>query len=624
MITEHPLGRLGATRLGPDRCRFLVWAPKSSSVEVRIVAPSPRTARLQPAAEGYFHGILEGVQPGARYLYRLDSGRERPDPVSRSQPEGVHGPSEVVNLDFPWEDHGWTGLPITDYLLYEIHPAAFSSEGTFDGVIPYLDGLKDLGVTAIELMPVAQFPGSRNWGYDGVYPFAAQNTYGGPDGLRRLVQACHGRGMAVALDVVYNHLGPEGNYLDEFGHYFTDRYRTPWGQAINFDGHDSDHVVRYFVENALGWIRDFHIDMLRLDAVHAIFDVSARPFLRELSEAVHREAERLGRRAYLFAESNQNDTRHVQPREHGGFGLDGLWNEDFHRSVQSLLTGERNGYYQDFGSIEHLGRAMRDGFVFTGEYSKYRGRRQGVSSAGVPATRFIVYSQNHDQVGNRLYSERLSRLVSFEKLKLAAGAVLLSPYVPLLFMGEEYGETAPFPYFVDHGDAALNEAVWRGRQAEFTRFQWQGQVQNPKEEATFRQAMLNRKLADEPQHRELLEFYRRLIRLRKTVPALSLLSKDHREVYWNEARGVLACHRWCAGSEVCAVFHFGEEPSAVAVPAPMGRWRSILRSAREGGKAGEERATVESSGELTLELPATSLIVLERVFDDRATERGET
>ena len=618
MITEHPLGRVGVTRLGPDECRFLVWAPRSGRVDLRMVEPVPVNVPLQAVGDGYYYAAVQGVSPGARYWYRLDTGRERPDPASRLQPEGVHGPSEIVDLDFAWEDGGWTGLPIADYLLYEIHVASFSKEGTFDGVIPYLDGLKDLGITAVELMPVAQFPGSRNWGYDGVYPFAAQSSYGGPEGLRRLVGACHRRGMAVALDVVYNHLGPEGNYLDEFAPYFTDRYQTPWGRAINFDGHESDHVVRYFVENALHWIRDFHIDMLRLDAVHAIFDASARPFLRELSEAVHREAERLGRRVYLFAESNQNDTRHVQPREHGGLGLDGLWNEDFHRSLQSLLTGERNGYYQDFGRIEQLGRAMRDGFAFTGQHSMYRGRRQGVSSAGVPATRFIVYAQNHDQVGNRLHSERLSRLVSFEKLKLAAGVVLLSPYIPLLFMGEEYGETAPFPYFVDHGDPALNEAVRRGRQAEFVRFQWQGQIQDPKEEATFRQALLNRQLAERPQHGELLEFYRRLIRLRKNVPALSLLSKDHQEVFWNEARRVLVCRRWCAGSEVCAVFYFGEELATVAVPAPKGRWRPILRSAGEG-----EPAALESSGELSLELPATSLIVLERIFDD-ASPRMET
>jgi len=617
-------------------------------VAVEIVTPAPLSRPLEPVGDGYFHGIVDGVGAGARYFFRLDSGRRRPDPASRLQPDGVHGPSEVVDLGFAREDRDWTGLPIADYVLYEIHVGAFSAEGTFDGVIPYLDGLKDLGVSAIELMPVAQFPGARNWGYDGVYPFAAQNSYGGPEGLRRLVRACHDRGMAVALDVVYNHLGPEGNYLAEFGPYFTDRYRTPWGEAMNFDGHQSDHVVRYFIENALYWTGELEIDMLRLDAVHAIFDVSARPFLRELSRAVHRQAERLGRRVYLVAESNQNDTLHIRSAASDGYGLDGLWNEDFHHALHALLTGERNGYYRDFGTLDHLGRAFRDGWALTGQYSHYRGRRQGVSSRDIPATKFIVYSQNHDQVGNRLQSERLSRLIPFGDLKLAAALVLLSPAVPLLFMGEEYGETAPFPYFVDHQDAALNEAVWRGRRAEFTRFQWHGEIPDPKDEATFRRAILNRMLADEPRHRELLDFYRRLIHLRKTVPALALLSKDHREVSWDEASRVLVCRRWAAGSEVIAVYYFGNEPAEVAVSAPAGEWRLRLRSDESATREGvgslfsvsageqssmwtafppadtEKRLPTPLGGELALKLSARSVAVFERVIGDSTAVKRET
>ncbi len=610
MITEHPCGRLGATCLGQNRCRFLVWAPQCTGVAVEIIEPAPRHRPLDAIGDGYFLGVLEGVEPGAKYFYRLDGGPRRPDPASRLQPAGVHGPSQVVDLEFPWLDRGWPGLPIADYVLYELHVGAFSEEGTFDGVIPYLDGLKQLGVTAIELMPIAQFPGSRNWGYDGVYPFAAQNSYGGPDGLRRLVQACHCRGLAVALDVVYNHLGPEGNYLADFGPYFTDRYRTPWGEAINFDGHESDHVVRYFVENALSWVRDFHVDMLRLDAVHAIFDTSARPFLRELSEAVHGEAERLARRVYLFAESNKNDTLHVRAPEDGGYGLDGLWNEDFHHALQSLLTGEQAGYYRDFGTLGHLARAIRDGFALTGQYSHYRGRRQGVSSESVPATKFVVYCQNHDQVGNRLRSERLSQLIAFEELKLAASIVLLSPAIPLLFMGEEYGETAPFPYFIDHGDPALNDAVRRGRQSEFIRFQWHGEIPDPKDEATFRRARLNRELAEQPRHRELLDFYRRLLHLRKTVPALALVSKNHREIFWNEASQVLACRRWSAGSEVVAVFYFGRQPAEFTVPVPNGRWRQLLRSDETAQTS--KTVVLESHGELSLSLSARSVAVFQR------------
>lgn len=626
MITEHPIGRLGATWQAPDRCRFLVWAPKCHKVAVELLQPQPRTCDLQAAPEGYFFGIVDGVTPGSRYRYHLDDLPPRPDPASRFQPDGVHGPSQIVATDTGWDEPGWTGPAIADYILYELHVGTFTREGTFDAVARHLDELADLGITAIELMPVAQFPGQRNWGYDGVYPFAPQNSYGGPDGLRRLVRECHRRGMAVALDVVYNHLGPEGNYFSDFGYYFTDRYRTPWGDALNFDGPHSDHVVRYFVENALHWIRDFHIDMLRLDAVHAIFDESARPFLRGLSLAVHREAERLGRRVYVVAESNKNDTRHVMPAESGGLGLDGLWNEDFHHSLHALLTGERNGYYQDFGSLEHLARAYRDGFALTGQYSAYRGRRQGVSSRGVPADRFLVYAQNHDQVGNRLASQRLSQLVSFDRQKLAAALVLLSPYIPLLFMGEEYGETAPFAYFVDHSDPELNRAVWNGRQAEFARFRWGGVIPDPKAEETFCRTRLDRRLAQQPLHRSLLDFYRRLMQLRKTVAAMALVSKDHCEVWWNERQQVLGCRRWAAGSEVCTIFHFNAQTASIAVPVPAGLWHAILDSAQWSPECASNPVPreFESTGELILELAPSSAIVLQRIVSNPTAGIGES
>ena len=316
-------------------------------------------------------------------------------------------------------------------MLYELHVGTFTAQGTFDAIVPHLDELKDLGITSIELMPVAQFPGDRNWGYDGVYPFAVQNSYGGPEGLKRLVNACHQRGLAVTLDLVYNHLGPEGNYLQDFGPYFTDRYRTPWGSAINFDGPESDEVRRFFIENALYWVTEFRVDALRLDAVHGIFDFSALHFLQELAAAVHEQAEQLNRRIYVIAESDLNDVRIVRSPELGGYGLDAQWNDDFHHALHTLLTGERTGYYEDFGRIQDLAKAFAEGFVYSGAYSPARRRRHGNSSKDLAAPRFVVFAQNHDQVGNR---HRLSALVSFEWLKLAAAVVLLSPFIPLLFI----------------------------------------------------------------------------------------------------------------------------------------------------------------------------------------------
>lgn len=477
---------LGATYLGDGRCRFRVWAPLADSVAVHIVAPRERLEPLARGERGYYYGELEGVEPGNLYLYLLDGRKERPDPASRYQPQGVHGPSQVVDPHaFAWSDSCWFGPAQQELIFYELHVGTFTLEGTFDAMIPHLEGLRELGVTAVELMPVAQFPGSRNWGYDGVYPFAVQNSYGGPEGLMRLVDACHRCGLAVFLDVVYNHLGPEGNYLGDFGPYFTDRYRTPWGLALNFDGADSDEVRRFFIENALYWLTEFHIDGFRLDAIHAITDKGALPFLEELAAAVHRRAERLGRRVYVIGESDLNDPRVIQPRVVGGYGLDGQWSDDFHHALHSLLTGERSGYYQDFGKLVHLARAFREGYVYTGQYSAYRRRQHGDWPRLCDACQFVVFAQNHDQVGNRARGERLSTLVSFDGLKLAAGMVLLSPFVPLLFMGEEYGETAPFLYFTSHSDPTLVEAVRKGRLEEFAAFGCEDEVPDPQDEATF-------------------------------------------------------------------------------------------------------------------------------------------
>ncbi|MFC2021566.1 alpha-amylase family glycosyl hydrolase, partial [Chloroflexota bacterium] len=344
--------KLGATCLGDSRCRFLVWAPLAERVDVHIVSPLEMIVPLEKDDKGYHRGVISGVSERCRYYYRLDGALECPDPASRFQPDGVHGPSQVIEADFPWEEQEWSGLSLEKYIIYELHPGTFTAEGTFDAIISRLAYLKDLGVTTLELMPVAQFPGSRNWGYDGVYPYAVQDSYGGPEGLKKLVDSCHRQGLAVVLDVVYNHLGPEGNYLANYGPYFTESYKTPWGAALNFDGPHSDEVRRFFIENALVWLTEFHIDALRIDAVHSIMDNSPYTFIEELTDSFHQQASSLKRQAYLIAESSANDARLVKEPEAGGYGMDAQWNDDFHHALHTLLTGEQSGYYQDYGEFE--------------------------------------------------------------------------------------------------------------------------------------------------------------------------------------------------------------------------------------------------------------------------------
>jgi maltooligosyltrehalose trehalohydrolase len=608
--------KLGAVYLGDNRCRFEVWAPRAEKVEVHVVAPRERTILLEKDSRGYHRCEAEDIGPGARYLYRLNGKTERPDPASRFQPDGVHNPSEIVDRAFDWHDQNWEGMPLDDYLLYEIHVGTFTMEGTFDAAAQRLGELKGLGISVVELMPVGQFPGSRNWGYDGVYPFAVQASYGGPAGLKRFVNACHERGLAVALDVIYNHLGPEGNYLAEFAPYFTDRYHTPWGPAINFDGPRSDEVRRYFIENALQWVTDFHVDALRLDAIHAIVDPSAVPFLEELGSAVHQEAESLRRNIYVIPESDRNDSRFVTPRAAGGMGLDAQWSDDFHHALHALLTGESAGYYEDFDRVGDLATAYREGFVYSGRYSAYRRRRHGNSSRHLAGRQFVVFAQNHDQVGNRLLGDRLSRLVSFEALKLSAAAVLLSPFVPLLFMGEEYGESAPFLYFTSHGDAGLIEAVRTGRQEEFATFRWQGEIPDPQDESTFMRSKLDWELREKDLNRVLLEFYRELIRIRKSLPALARLSKQDLEATVREEQKVLMVHRWREQDQIVEIMNFSSSPVKTILPVRAGRWTKLLDSSdpRWGGKGGAAPQEVESPGEVTWSLAPYAFLLFVKVM----------
>jgi len=526
---------------------------------------------------GYHRVVVDKMRPTTRYLYRLNNSLEYPDPASRLQPEGVHGSSQVVDLrPFEWTDSDWKGIPLEDVVFYEVHVGTFTEEGTFAALIPHLDRLSDLGVNTIELMPIAQFPGTRNWGYDGVYPFAVQNSYGSPGDLQKLVDAAHARKLSVALDVVYNHLGPEGNYLGDYGPYFTDRYRTPWGAALNFDGPDSDEVRYFFIQNAMYWLQEFHIDALRLDAIHGIFDASAFPFLAELSTAVNSLSADLGRRVHLIAESDLNDARVVRPTEHGGFGMDAQWSDDFHHSLHTLLTGERTGYFSDFGCLRHLATTLTNGWYYAGQYSQHRRRRHGNSPSGLKRTHFVVCDQNHDQLGNRALGERLSQLVSFEGLKLAAGITLLSPFVPLLFMGEEYGETTPFQYFTSHTDPELAEAVRRGRKEEFLAFDWKGDVPDPQAESTFAASKLRHSLSEEEPHRTLQRFYQMLLRFRRDYQLAQMAQTTITDY---ETACTLLVFRQSGTKILAMLMHFGKSPANLSISLRPGIWERRIDSA---------------------------------------------
>lgn len=614
--THHPdyPPSLGARLQGDGRCRFRVWAPKVQQIELHLPGREPPFLPMEPRERGYYELVVDGVRPGTRYAYRLDGTDLRPDPASHFQPEGVHKPSCVVDPRFAWTDQDWPGLPFSDYIIYELHVGTFTAEGTFDAVIPHLDELKDLGITAVEIMPVAQFPGDRNWGYDGACHFAVQNSYGGPDGLRRLVDACHTRGMAVILDVVYNHFGPEGNYTAQFGRYFNSRHRTPWGDSINFEGQGSDEVRRFFIENALYWITEHHIDALRLDAVHAIIDQSARPFLRELSSAIRLQGELVNRRVYSIAESNTNDPRLTLPAEAGGLGMDAQWSDDFHHCLHVQLTGETDGYYADFARFEQFAKAWREGFVFSGDYSAYRGRRHGADSRSLAPPRHVVCAQNHDQTGNRMLGERLSQIIGFEKLKLAAGLVLLSPYTPMLFMGEEYGETAPFLYFVSHGDPDLVQAVRRGRRDEFVSFDWKEEPPDPQSVESFRRSRLNHALRLEGSHRLLWEFHQALIRMRRTLPPLAVLSRDHISIFSESSQKLLAVRRHTTEQTAVCLFNLSDTEQTASVPVPAGVWTKELDSAEDrwNGPGSPLPERIESSGRATLRIGPHALAVYSR------------
>ena len=566
---------MDGVKLATNSAEFRVWAPHAKQVKLQTLrSGAPPADILMLSADNIFHAST-AAGSGDRYSYIVDKSQPVPDPVSRLLPQGVHGPTEIVPPESPWTDHAWRGLDLHDYIIYELHVGTFTPKGNFDGVIERLDYLKNLGITALELMPVAAFPGVRNWGYDGVSPYAVQASYGGPNALKRLVDAAHRAGIAVILDVVYNHLGNEGNYFRLFGPYFTDRHHTPWGEAINYDSPGCEHVREYFIENALYWIREYHFDGLRLDAIQTIHDDSPLHIVAAIQENVQHLAHELGRKVCVIAETDENNAAYVLPRSSGGMGLDAVWSDDFHHALHALLTGEREGYYQDFGSKKQLVRALNEGFVFQGEFFKFWNRARGTPSRQMPLPAHVICIQNHDQVGNRARGDRLSTLVPRGACKLAAALLLLAPETPLLFMGEEFGETTPFQFFTDFGDATLRKAVSEGRRNEFKDFlSFGGEVPDPQDPETFERSKLSWDLISS-KNADMLDWYRQLIAIRK-----KFLSAGGRTCDAQLIDGTITVRTPAVQPRILLTLQFPD--SKTALPPPPGNWDQLLSSDEDG------------------------------------------
>jgi maltooligosyltrehalose trehalohydrolase len=574
---------------------FKVWAPSAQKIGVKIGdATYPMSG---PSEQGWWTALLEQAGPGTDYGFVLgDDPKAWPDPRSESQPSGVHGLSRVYDQTaFSWSDQGWDAMALARAAIYELHIGTFTPAGTFDSAIERLEYLVELGITHVELMPVAAFPGGHGWGYDGASLFAVTEQYGGPDGLKRLVDACHGRGLAVLLDVVYNHFGPVGNYSGKYGPYITERHHTPWGGAINFEGEGSDEVRRFFCDNALMWMRDYHIDGLRLDAVHEYIDRSAVHFMEQLSSEVKALSKELGRRLVLIAESDLNDPRVVTPAKDGGYGMDAQWSDDFHHALFTLLSpeGEGKGYYSDFGTFEKLAKALTRNFVQDGSYSKYRGRSHGRPSDDLSPHHFLGYIQNHDQVGNRAVGDRVDKTVGIDLAKVAAALVFTAPFIPMIFQGEEYAASTPFQYFADHEDPEMAKAVKNGRRSEFAAFGWDPEeIPDPESVETFLRSKLNWEEIHQGRHEEMLSWYRRLIQLRRGSVSLNDGSPGHVKVRFNEKERLLVMER----GAVVVMCNFGSQRAEVA----HSREFPVLLASRSG---------VEIEGGSVL-LPAESVAIL--------------
>jgi len=578
MISKAHLNQ-GAFLDEDNKCVFKIWAPEATGMVLHLVYPSDRKYMMNRLENGYFTITLENIKAGTKYFYNPDNKGDTPDPASFFQPDGVHGPSEVVDHNlFRWEDAKWKGIPIEELIFYEIHTGAFTAEGTFEGIEARLDELSATGINAILLMPLGQFPGTRNWGYDGVYSYAVQNSYGGPQQLKKLVNACHKKGLAVFLDVVYNHLGPEGNYLSRYGPYYTSRYSTPWGQAINYDGPDSDEVRNFFLDNLLYWCFYFHIDGLRFDAIHAIFDNRADMFWHLVRERINALQQLLGKRIYIIAESDLNSPRVTDTTDKNGYGFDAQWLDDFHHAVYARLYPEALQQYVDFGATDQVITALKDGFVHSGQYVKARKRRHGLSSANIPGKHFIAFIQNHDQVGNGIGGKRLQSLIGIRKMKIAATLLFMSPYIPLLFMGEEYGEEQPFLYFIDHSEASLIESVRKGRKEEFSRFFQGTEPPDPQHPGTFIKSKLGWRTALKEEQKDILRWYEALISLRKSHPAMRISGKEFIAARNIDDRGIsiLRFHPLSEES-LFVVLNLGNDILVTTLPGNK-KWQQLIAS----------------------------------------------
>jgi len=522
--------------------RFRLWAPNAGKVSLQVAG---QKFPLSKHDGGWWEADVDPARPGMDYAYFLDDdNRALPDPRSPWQPSGVHGPSRLLDhAAFPWTDAAWEAPPLSAAIIYELHIGAFTPEGTLDAAQTKLDYLRELGITHVELMPVNAFPGIQGWGYDGVDLFAPHEPYGSPDALKRFVDACHARSLAVLLDVVYNHLGPDGNYLAKFGPYFTAAHHTPWGDAVNLEDAGSHEVRRFFCDNALMWLRDYHFDGLRLDAVHAWTDRSAINFMEQLATEARALQAQTGRSYVVIAESDLNDPRLVTATEAGGYSLDAQWSDDFHHALFTVLTGDRGGYYADFGALADLAKSLREVFVYDGRYSPYRDRIHGRPVRNLPASSFLGYSQNHDQVGNRAKGDRLSSIVTIGRAKIAAALVLTAPFVPMLFQGEEWAASTPFQFFTNH-NPELGKLVSAGRRREFAAFGWNpADIPDPQSPATFQRSKLNWDERRQPPHAEMLDWYRRLIAFRLSTPDLTDPDLAHVRVRCSEDEQWLVMER---------------------------------------------------------------------------------
>jgi len=574
-----------------------VWAPRAQRVD--LVRGEERDAMSRQP--GGWWSIVADAAPGDEYAFSLDGGPARPDPRSMDQPHGVHGPSRLVDHGaYRWQAPAFRAPALAAGVIYELHVGTFTPQGTLDAAIERLDHLVSLGVTHVELMPLNAFDGAHGWGYDGVAWSAPHRSYTGPDGpdaVKRFVDACHGRGLAVILDVVYNHLGPSGNYLHEFGPYFTEAYDTPWGPAVNLDHAHCDEVRRFIVDNAMMWLRDYRFDALRLDAVHAFIDRSAMHVIEEIVVAAERLETETGRPLAIIAESDLNDPRVVRSREAGGYGAAAQWSDDFHHALHALLTGERAGYYADFGEIAHLAKALTNAYVYDGVHSAFRKRRHGRPPAGLPAERFLGYIQNHDQIGNRATGDRLSTLVSTEQLRTAAALVLLSPFVPLLFQGEEWGTERPFQFFTSFPDEDLGRAVREGRRREFHAFGWSAEdVPDPQSPETFERSRLDWSEPERDEHATMLAWHRELITIRRAYPELVGGPLEAGDVEFSEAERWLRVRR----GRVLIVCNFGDEPIEAALTAPAPGAARLLAATSQACSLGEDGAVVVAPGGLVV------------------------